>query len=295
MRTSAIPRLLLSAAVWRACGASLKATVYQGADACSSGTLSESAESLKKAPRRSRLSLLLALFLPFFLNWSYAQSAPQVNQEVYYGHDNSDWWSLLRDLDSESGVKVQTREFPPATFTILGIPLGKTQFTRAVAKLGAARTIQRGDAATGREQLCYVSQGNGEKVHLVIEQGELESVFYLFVGGPDWYGSDRCVQSTLVRRDVATGVGLRLGQSPAEVIAILGKPTKLAPSQMIYSFSVKKRTSPQDLADARRRNPEMSEKQIQDDFGAYYLGAFVLAKFEAGKLTYLAVSKGEST
>ena len=57
---------------------------------------------------------------------------------------------------------------------------------------------------------------------------------------------------------------------------------------------VKKKTSPEDLKQARIRYPQMSEEEFQANYGSYYLGTGVLAKFKDSKLTYLAVSKVET-
>jgi hypothetical protein len=65
--------------------------------------------------------------------------------------------------------------------------------------------------------------------------------------------------------------------------------------EVIYSFLVTKRTSPRDLKEARDRNPVMSEKDFLANFGHYGLGTGIVAKFVDSKLTYLAVSKVEST
>jgi len=218
-------------------------------------------------------------------------------------HDNSDWWSSLRTLDSDEGIPnegigPEAREFRPAVFTVLGILLGEKLFTRAAAVLGPVEQVQRGDAATGRIQACYVSPGNGEKIYLIFEQGELDFSFYLFAAGPPWYGSDRCAHSARIRRGVTTGAGLRLGQTPAEIIAILGRPTKRLANELIYSFLVEKPLSPKDLArafaESRGTVPQLSKEQFKKEYGNYDLCEYVDARFAAGRLFYLAVSRLES-
>jgi hypothetical protein len=208
--------------------------------------------------------------------------------------DNSDWWSTTRGSDSGEEIKTQERELTNPNFRVLGVTLGESMFGRAATKLGRAATVERGDASTGRRQLCYSSPGTHEKVHLIFEQGEVGYAFYLFAGGPAWEGADRCMASNAVSQSLATGSGLHLGMTPAQVIAILGKPTKARDNELVYSFLIRKKTNPQDLKEARERNPAMSEKDFQANYGYYDLGTGVVARFLDSKLTYLAVSKVES-
>ena len=105
--------------------------------------------------------------------------------------DNSDWWSTSRSSDSGEDIKTQERELASPNFRVLGVTLGETMFSRAATKLGKATTVERGDASTGRRQVCYSSAGPQEKVHLIFEQGEVGYTFYLFAGGPAWEGADR--------------------------------------------------------------------------------------------------------
>ncbi len=209
--------------------------------------------------------------------------------------DNSDWWSTSRSSDSGEEIKTQERELASPNFRVLGVTtLGDSMFSRAASKLGKATTVERGDASTGRRQVCYSSPGPQEKVHLIFEQGEVGYTFYLFADGPAWEGADRCVASNAISRSLATASGLHLGLTPTQVIAILGKPTRRRENELVYSFLIRKKTSPKDLKDARERNPEMSEKDFQANYGYYDLGTGVVAKFSDSKLTYLAVSKVES-
>ena len=49
-------------------------------------------------------------------------------------------------------------------------------------KLGAATEVERGDAASGRNQICYTTSSGS--VHLIFEFGEADSVLCLFDDGP---------------------------------------------------------------------------------------------------------------
>lgn len=183
---------------------------------------------------------------------------------------------------------------PPSSFRILGIGLNEKLFERAAAKLGSANIVQRGDASSGRSQACYVSVGDTDKVHLIFEEGEVSFTFYLFVGGLAWYGSDRCVPSNLIMKNVSTPAGLQLGQTPQQVIAILGKPSVQKKGELIYSVHVRKKTSLEDLKKLRRLYPQLSDKEFHENWDYYDLSEGIAAKFANGKLTYLSVSKAET-
>jgi hypothetical protein len=237
--------------------------------------------------RVSRTGVFVFLLLGFPL----AGPATQTDHAVRL-NDNSDWWSASRNPDSDENIHAEKREFPKSNFQILGIDLRDTMFSKAAARLGTTTIIERGDASTGRSQACYVSPGD-KQVHLIFEQGEVEFTFYLFADGLVWEGSDRCATSKEISRSLATASGLHLGQTPTQVIAVLGKPTKERENEFIYSFSVRKKTSAEDLKQARQHNPDLSEKDFQENYGFYDLNAGICARFEHSKLTYLAVSKSE--
>ena len=131
-------------------------------------------------------------------------------------------------------------------------------------------------------------------MHLIFEQGEVGFAFYLFEGGPTWQGSDRCVRSDASSQNLMTASGLRLGQPPAQVMAILGKPTAQHGNEFTYSFLAKKKNSEQDRKKARQEHPELRERDFDESYEYYYLGASISAKFSDSKLRYLVVSKSET-
>src|SRR5215472_11725588 len=135
-----------------------------------------------------------ALLLFFSALWSVPQLNPATRK-----NDNSDWWSLLRTDKTERQTTVQSREPLASNLRVLGIDLGEDLLSRAAGKLGRAQTAERGDASSGRAQVCYASpQRRSRPIHLVFESGEVTDSFYFFAGGPDWEGSDLCVKSRLV-------------------------------------------------------------------------------------------------
>ena len=74
----------------------------------------------------------------------------------------------------------------------------------------------------------------------------------------------------------------------------MGRPSKASPNTLTYTLEVTKKASPSELARSRAQNPDLSESELREDFGFYYVTSDVVAKFSASKLAYLAVTKYES-
>ncbi len=162
------------------------------------------------------------------------------------------------------------------------------------ARLGLATPVNRGDASTGRIQTCYVSSDAQPPVHLIYERGEVDVTLYLFRGGPDWKGDDLCIKSPHITANVSTASGIHLGQSPREVIAILGQPSSQTKYQLEYLLVTTQRNSAATLESARKAHPKMSADELQKNFGSYSLGQSVVAKFDDHGLAYFAASLSET-
>jgi len=210
-----------------------------------------------------------------------------------YTSDNSDWWSYTRRPEADDEAISQKRELPASNFQILGFKLNDETFGKATAKLGRANVVERGDASTGLSQICYSSPGKQSKTYLIFEKGEVNDAFYLFSVGPDWKGSELCTEANLVTPNLSTASGLHLGQTSAQVKAILGKPSFVADDKIIYSLGVEKKTSAADFENVRQRNPQLSQDELHRSYDFYSLGVYIEARFLSGKLVYLAISKTE--
>ncbi len=212
--------------------------------------------------------------------------------------DSSDWWSSTRTeelTDPEtSPITVQHREPAETNFKIAGVTLGTPwDFSEIRSKFGEGTEIERGDAASGRHQMCYLSPSGN--VHLIFEFGEVNSALYLFADGPKWNGSEFCaVSPTISGNDVSTGSGLRLGMTPMEVENILGNPSIATPQKVVYHFSFRKKTMPEALAQLRKDNPNMSDAEFAENFKYVDVEDYIEARFAAEKLNYLAISKSET-
>ena len=199
--------------------------------------------------------------------------------------DDSDWWSIIRQDSPEENLKADEKDVQGANFRILGITVGRDEMDAIQAKLGKVAIVTRGDAAIGRQQICYQSLDG--KTYLTFESGEVQYAFYLFLKGPDWTGSELCAKSKFVTSGVSTLSGLRLGENPTQVRGILGKPTKLSRAgDLIYFSQIRKRWTPAELKRIRKYNPDVS------DF--YDMSAYIVARFSHSKLIYLGVSKSET-
>ena len=208
-------------------------------------------------------------------------------------NDNSDWWSANNTLKSDASVKIQEREVLWSNFRVLDIDLAANVFSQAAAKLGKATIVERGDASTGRRQACYVSARDGSNVHLIFEQSEVSLTYYLFVDGANWDGSSYCYPTSLITPSLATTSGVRLGQTPPQVIAILGAPSNRSKNQLVYTFHVRKKASPEQLRRLREYHSQMSDNDFHNNYDFYDIGAAFVAEFVDSKLTYFSASYAE--
>jgi hypothetical protein len=237
---------------------------------------------------------LLITALLFLVNVAPAAQTASVTS------DDSDWWSTLvrfNHLDL-SAPKTNTQNRAPASrnFEIAGVVTGGNQIQKLTSEIGKANVVQRGDAASSRSQVCYLSRDNSHEVHLIFEEaGEGDSYsFYLFEDGPHWNGSDLCIVSPRVSASLKTGSGLHLGQPISQVKSILGEPSTVLRDKFVYVYEVKRRSTTTDLERARTAHPNISDKELHESFDFYYFIAYIEARFADSKLTYLAVTKSET-
>jgi hypothetical protein len=220
--------------------------------------------------------------------------AGQVKYKTVRLEDHSDWWSVLNESFKSPHSKRLDKDLAPNNFEIEGFSLDyDLSFQSVQKKLGHADIVERGDASTGREQICYVSEQNPD-THLIFEKGELNVVFYMIAGGKHWDGEALCAKSPALTASTSTASGLRLGMTNGELEAILGTPDLSTNDKLIYFREVKKKTSTSELAKLRSEHSQMSEKDFQESYDSYYLDIYIEARFINSKLTYLAISKAES-
>jgi hypothetical protein len=209
--------------------------------------------------------------------------------------DSSDWWSYTRQEElpvPQRPIRFQNRQPSESNFNVAGLALGAIwDFAEIRSKFGEATEVERGDAASGRNQICYLSPSGG--VHLIYELGEVDAVFYLFMNGAKWNGSQLCAVSEAVSARISTASGLRLGLQPQQVKDILGKPSVATASKLVYYFSYKERTPPEALARLRQNYPDMIDTEFTKNFEYADVESYIEARFALGKLSYLAISKSD--
>jgi hypothetical protein len=225
---------------------------------------------------------LFVLLLPRVQMWSQRSLPPG------YINDNSDWWSSVIGSSQMMRAKVQHRLPAPTNFEILGITLGANHFPDVAAKLGKASVTSRGDGAESRNQICYVSSGSAGRAHLIFEQSETIESFYLFSGGPEWTGSDRCVKSDLISEGLGIASGIHLGQSRREVETVLGQPSATYDKTTLYSFEGERTLSPEDY---KKLHPQ--ETSVPNETLVWTIDVQIDVRFENSKLVYVSVSRSE--
>jgi hypothetical protein len=192
-------------------------------------------------------------------------------------------------------VKPQKNELDGGNFAIVGVKLDRGQTGKIETNLGKAKSVQRGDGAAGREQVCYISEGT-ENVHLIFESGEINTIFYLFTGGADWEGSALCAKSKQVSMNTATASGLKLGLTRGQVETILGKPDFVKGDTLVYSREIEKRATTEEFERMRNQYAEkLSDKAAHEMFDSYVVESYLEVRFLDSRLSYLVVSSASTT
>lgn len=206
--------------------------------------------------------------------------------------DQTDWWSISNESFRQANVKAKNENIVAGTFEIAGVDLGSDQFRKLATKMGKAPIIERGDASTGRQQVCYIAADGPVKIYLIFEFGEDDSAFYLFSDGGDWIGQRLCVRIRQVSMSLGTSSGLRLGLTRAEVEAILGKADAAFGDRSVYSREVQKKTTPAEFEKLREEYPEpLSDKVAHEEFDFHPIDMYVEARFGKSGMSYPAVSQ----
>jgi len=236
---------------------------------------------------RPLATLMLIFFLASFV------SAQDTTNTVRLG-DRTDWWSVLNENFEWPNDKPKGNEFSPANFEIAGIDLeNDAPFRHLKEGFGRAVSAIRSRGNNLREQTCY-SSPQSPLVRLVFENGEANQAFYLFADSQPWNGQALCAESAQVTSALRTKSGLGLGVSPTEVEQVLGKPDFSSPNRFVYYRDVEKHTPQDKLAQLRTEHSDLAEQEFHDSYDSYDLELYIEVRFTEGKVTYLAVSRGEN-
>jgi hypothetical protein len=84
--------------------------------------------------------------------------------------DDSDWFSRSSvDVDlSAPHTHTQHRELATSNLEIASVKVGVDSIARAVTRFGKTAIVERGDAASSRNQACYVSSDS--RAYLIFEE-----------------------------------------------------------------------------------------------------------------------------
>ena len=221
----------------------------------------------KLRPRMRRFLFALAISSSFLAPLCAQQSTKPAETKIL---DNSDWWSVHSKPTAETSKAAppQRRTVSAANFSILGIALDEHTFEHADAKLGRTTRVHRGDASTGRSQICYVSGREPGATYLIFERGEDDFSLYLFKAAAHWNGDKYCLPTPPLSALSTTGAGIHLGMNQAEVMRILGVPISKSATEMTYTLAPPK--------------PSPMSYQSFD------------ARFTAGQLTYFSASYSDA-
>ena len=208
--------------------------------------------------------------------------------------DRTDWWSVLNENFEWPNSKPKGDELAAANFEIAGVNLeSDAPFLNLSSKFGRAVSTVRSKGNNGREQFCYAAAQN-PAVRLVFEHGETNEAFYLFTEGQPWNGQALCAESAQVAPALRTRSGLGLGLPPTEVEQVLGKPDFSSPNRFIYYRDIEKQTRNDKLAQLRTEHSDLADKEFHDSYDSYDLELYIEVRFTDGKVSYIAVSRGES-
>jgi len=174
-------------------------------------------------------------------------------------------------------------ESAPATFTIAGLTLNKSTFKDAEARFGPSTPASRSTDIDGFNE-CYKSARwpHDPTVLILMSgwEGESEELSAFMLKSDSSSQASKCVTSSLVRSDLATGNRLRLGLSQDDLQRILGhgRPGAEGFRRWFYSGEV-----PVPAADAKVAGTPF-----------YYKDSGVTARFRDSKADCISVFQVES-
>jgi len=208
--------------------------------------------------------------------------------------DKSD--SFERNGNGEK-FRVQHRELAGTNFRVAGVDLAANEevLTQAARIFGKVPTVVTGDASTANERACYRSVEMNNAAYLLFDRGEVSPSFTLTSSGTVLNPKQVCLRTSKIARNTTTEAGLRLGQTPDQVIAVLGLPTtrhrnvQAHREEMAYELDAKEKTARDDLAKLLEQNPNMPPKEFHENYDFYNLSVSIHATFTYDRLTYLKV------
>jgi hypothetical protein len=229
-----------------------------------------------EAQKRMIFSLFVLSFL--FMSDMAFSIAPEA-QERYELHD----WTIM------NGVKSHTGSLPDESLTILGLMLDKSTFEDVRKYLGPASNLPRTNDPHEADIICYVAE-NSSPIHLAFTAGWPENPTVTLTSFTLFYDkllplTGPCTPSMKLPPNVKTGNGLSLGLTQSQLASILGTPSKVTRTWLVYSFEKYREYSKVERA-----------KKPRAPGGGEYKGEYkyqtLAAHFTKDKLDLLRVSVG---
>jgi len=132
---------------------------------------------------------------------------------------------------------MSAKQIDPRHYEILGLTLFKDEMKDVDRKLGSA--VEFRPPGSDFAERCYASTGrDGTLLVLQNWAGTLVG-FRIYHDSPT--DNEKCIRTSAVSAQIATAGGLRLGLTEADVLKLLGKPTKTTSDSFTYHEDAKSR------------------------------------------------------
>ncbi len=154
------------------------------------------------------------------------------------------------------GVERFDGTLPKAALTILGVTLDENTFSDVRSSLGSSSEILKASHPHDADSICY-SSAPDRKVRLIFSSGGPEDptdklTSFTLVSDGASKNNGHCSTSNKLTGKVRTLNGLGLGLSQAEVESILGTPSKITASWVIYAYQKYHSFTPEESASMPR-------------------------------------------
>ncbi len=150
--------------------------------------------------------------------------------------------ALVCCASTVSAQRTPTLKLDRHDLTILGLTIGSSTRSQVESSLGKMEVFKIGRGDEADEALCYRSKSRDDDTVLIFSFGALGNWDYLTqisisrARTLPWAAS-RCVPNRAISQHLQFLRGLKLGASTAEVLGVLGTPTRTTTNRMYYYVS----------------------------------------------------------
>jgi hypothetical protein len=123
-------------------------------------------------------------------------------------------------------------------FKIIGLTLFKGEIPDIEQKLGPAEVFHQQGSST--PERCYTSKGDDRTVRILEDWTGVLIGFRIYRSSPA--SAPKCTQTPCVSAQISTAGGLRLGLTKAEVLKLLGAPTRTTGNLFNYHEDIRSQT-----------------------------------------------------